>query len=261
MFADDTTIYVSGRNLKFIRMKLQADIENLSKWISDNGLVLNVKKTKVMLFSTGLLEYDQFIITYNNTKLECVNEFKFLGIWFDHRLDFVTHAIAIKNKLKYQIYSLRNISKFLNNTARKIIFYSFIHSISTYGLIVWYDLLPNSFKTTLNSLYQKCIDLCYLQKEANTLQQESTIAKLKYIYKYKNNLLPKALKNLTPQCGDSHNYNTRNRSIPSIPKHSYNKLNKSFIVQSTVEWVKLPQNIKNMQSNSSFVNSIKNHLM
>ena len=51
LFADDTTIYVIGRNIRFLKMNLQSDLNNLSLWLTANKLVLNVKKTKAMLLT------------------------------------------------------------------------------------------------------------------------------------------------------------------------------------------------------------------
>ena len=36
LYADDTTIYLTGRNLRFIKMKYQYDIDQLSMWVKAN---------------------------------------------------------------------------------------------------------------------------------------------------------------------------------------------------------------------------------
>ena len=38
MYADDTTLSVSSSDFKDISMKLESDLESLSKWLSDNKL-------------------------------------------------------------------------------------------------------------------------------------------------------------------------------------------------------------------------------
>ena len=50
LYADDTTIYVIGKNLRFLRSKLESDLMHLSIWLRSNKLLLNVKKTKFILF-------------------------------------------------------------------------------------------------------------------------------------------------------------------------------------------------------------------
>ena len=51
LYADNTTIFIIGRNLKFLKQKMQNDLENLLAWLWVNELMLNVKKTKCILFN------------------------------------------------------------------------------------------------------------------------------------------------------------------------------------------------------------------
>ena len=49
-YADDTTIYIIGMSQRFLKLKMQADLVNLSKWLHTNNLVLNIKKAKYVVF-------------------------------------------------------------------------------------------------------------------------------------------------------------------------------------------------------------------
>lgn len=51
LFADDTTVFVLGRNIKFLMAKMQREIDLVSEWMLDNFLAVNVEKTKVMLIT------------------------------------------------------------------------------------------------------------------------------------------------------------------------------------------------------------------
>ena len=50
MFADDTTLYVTGSNVKSLYSTMNNDLDNLADWFKANKLALNVKKTKYILF-------------------------------------------------------------------------------------------------------------------------------------------------------------------------------------------------------------------
>ena len=52
MYADDTVIYFTGPTSTIILQTLQEDINNISKWLIKNKLILNHSKTKWMLFGT-----------------------------------------------------------------------------------------------------------------------------------------------------------------------------------------------------------------
>ena len=81
LFADDTTIYIIGRNLRFLICKLQADLDNLSLWLIQNKLVLNVQKTKCMLLTPrNTIIYENVKLTMHGEAIENVAKFKFLGI-------------------------------------------------------------------------------------------------------------------------------------------------------------------------------------
>ena len=46
MYANDTVIYYSHKNMEQIEEKLQVDFTNITSWLEDNQLVINLKKGK-----------------------------------------------------------------------------------------------------------------------------------------------------------------------------------------------------------------------
>ena len=51
-YADDTVIYFSGNSISHIEMKLSLDLTNVSYWLKENNLFLNIKKTECLLIGT-----------------------------------------------------------------------------------------------------------------------------------------------------------------------------------------------------------------
>jgi hypothetical protein len=49
LYADDTTLYHSSKNLSDLKHTVETDVESVNKWIDDNGLVMNSTKTQSML--------------------------------------------------------------------------------------------------------------------------------------------------------------------------------------------------------------------
>ena len=49
-YADDTTIYLCGINLKHIVSSLETDAQKLSKWFLDNNMKLNPGKCDILIF-------------------------------------------------------------------------------------------------------------------------------------------------------------------------------------------------------------------
>ena len=50
MFADDTTLYLAGTNLRKIAIDLECDLAVIADWLKHNRLLLNVKKSNAMIF-------------------------------------------------------------------------------------------------------------------------------------------------------------------------------------------------------------------
>ena len=52
MYADDTAIYLGSQTVVTLNIYLKQDLERLAEWLEDNNLVLNVAKTKSLLFTS-----------------------------------------------------------------------------------------------------------------------------------------------------------------------------------------------------------------
>ena len=54
MFADDTTISASGKNVEEITRNLQMDLKVIEKWCNNNAMVPNASKTKAVFISASI---------------------------------------------------------------------------------------------------------------------------------------------------------------------------------------------------------------
>lgn len=94
-YADDTTLYTHCKpvNIKSCQENLQSNLDKLSSWSSSNNLVLNPKKTKVMLFSNTHvpsrvhhLEDRSVRLNANGVDLERTNSSLLFGTVMQHNL-------------------------------------------------------------------------------------------------------------------------------------------------------------------------------
>ena len=51
LFADDTNLFISGKNLNDMAVFINYELEEISTWLKANRLSMNVKKTHFMVFS------------------------------------------------------------------------------------------------------------------------------------------------------------------------------------------------------------------
>ena len=256
LFADDTTIYLIEKNVKFMNIKMQSDLDKLKEWLDSNKLCLNIAKTKCMLL--GVKPYNHDIdLKIDNCKIELVNEFKFLGIWFNNQVTFDSHAEKLINKLHYHLYIMKNTVKFLNDVSKKIFFHAFVMSIVCYGLIVWWPHLRQDNREKINTLVCRCKVLANIHNDSLKADTYFKIDMVKMYFDYHADLLPLGLREIFKQ--STHSYSTRNKSTPQITKHKSKKYNDSFLVKSNLEWSKLPQSIKNQTQKDQFNKKLREY--
>ena len=122
LFADDTTIYFTHENLKFLHDCLEIDLEHLNDLFLANTLTLNFNKSQTMSFLHKNCKVP--LIKFDDVALPETTEFKFLGVWFDSKLELNSHINRLILKLKRNSNLLKNSKNFLNNYALSSVYYA-----------------------------------------------------------------------------------------------------------------------------------------
>ena len=92
MFADDSNLFVSGKELKVLESKANNALSEIREWLCANRLSLNVDKTNFMVFSPK--KNDTVIdicIKIGEKQISEVKMCKFLGIIVDNQLNWNDH--------------------------------------------------------------------------------------------------------------------------------------------------------------------------
>ena len=116
LYADDTAISVFGKSSQDLLGKFQDQSVQLSKWFQQNRLLLNTKKTKVMLFGTrqSLAKVHDFGLVIDGEPIKLVTKFKYLGVMLDSTLSFHEHVQYIQSKTLGKIKVLGRARSFLS---------------------------------------------------------------------------------------------------------------------------------------------------
>ena len=114
--------------------------------------MLNLKKTHMMIFGKkAAINATPLNIQIENTKIEVVNETKFLGIILDSNLTWKNHLLYLSTKMAKSIGILSRARKFLNKTTLTQLYYSFLYPYLTYCNVIWGKATENAlgpiFKT------------------------------------------------------------------------------------------------------------------
>ena len=111
LFADDTTIYITHTNLRYMEWCAQMDLNNLDNWFKANKLTLNASRSNCVLFHQKKNITAQITLTVNNVTLPLVKNVKFLGVWVDRNLDWCEHVNKLILKLKRNLNLLKVTKK------------------------------------------------------------------------------------------------------------------------------------------------------
>ncbi len=99
IFADDTNLICSGRNLMELLCAVERELEILKFWFDVNKLSLNTKKTKLMVFGNKRVIDVDIKLKICDEEIERVFATKFLGVMIDDKITWKQHIEYIKGKI------------------------------------------------------------------------------------------------------------------------------------------------------------------
>ena len=149
LFADDTNIFITGKNSKEMCDKINEDLENIREWLCCNKLSLNILKTHYMVFTPRNKVVNDIDICINDVPIERVYVTKFLGIQIDSQLNWKKHIDYICKKLSKCVGIIAKARKKLYKSSLITLYYSFAYPCFIYCNHVW----GNTFKTSLEKWY------------------------------------------------------------------------------------------------------------
>ena len=137
MYADDTVIYVHGKQKDIIEKLLQEDLQQIASYFDENELIINLKKgkTETMIFGTAkrLFYTEQHLdISFKGQKINNVTEYKYLGNIVDQNLNFNENFEKVYKKASGRLRLLKKLRYYLTVEAAQHIFTMMILPIITY---------------------------------------------------------------------------------------------------------------------------------
>ena len=131
----------------------------LSLWLCGNKLVLNIDKTKLILFHRTRVKH-KLNIKINNIAIKQSTNFKFLGILIDENRNWKMQINNIKNKLYYGLSLLHRYKYKFNINTLVMLYFSFFHSHINYCSIIWGSTYHSNIKC-IQILQNKCMRAIY----------------------------------------------------------------------------------------------------
>ena len=275
LFADDTTLYKTHRNLVYLKWCLEDDLNTLSDWFAANKLTLNLDKTVCMLFQKNNMK-DEIILKVNDITIRNQTETKFLGMWLNQSLNWHSHIQKLTLKIKRNKYLLNNGKHLMDLNTKKLVYYSHIASHLQYGILLWGNNASKEQLNKLQKLQTKCLELVQgnkanknLNKTLGILPIEDMIKleNMKFSYKLIHWMLPQKIAETCfrdsrhESLTKSHQYSTRNKKVPNLPRNMNKLYRESFLCKGPQSWLTLPVETKNKYNLKSFTNTCKKGLL
>ena len=151
LFADDTNIFYSHKNLHSLVEILNHEIPKVCTWFKCNKLSLNINKTNFVHFKLSNTNANDLPINIliDGVPLERKNHTKFLGVFIDEHLNWNEHIRHVTTCISRNVGILYKTTHYLPPKALFMLYNSFILPYITYCNIVW----AACAKTKINSIY------------------------------------------------------------------------------------------------------------
>jgi ribonuclease HI len=202
-YADDLLLFHKGKDSKSLEENIQKTLRETNKQMNKNGLEISIDKTKMMHFTQQKNKNIQTPrITLNGENIECVKNYKFLGVIFNEKLKWTEQINLMYNKT----IKNTNLIKMLSNTTYGAerqtllkIHESLTTSIHNYSSLILTKLTKND-ERKINTVHIRCLRYAIgafvttpntsTQTEAGVLplKHQRKVQLLKYACKIKSNI-------------------------------------------------------------------------
>ena len=228
MYADDTNLFISGKDLNDLVSVMNIEIVKYMTWMTANKLLVNANKTSYMIFRRRQIKINTTVphICLDGQAIQRVYTVKFLGVLLDDSLTWLPHINLVKNKIAKAIGIIGKARKYLHVKTLLLLYYSFIYPQMTYCVEVW-GCTYATYLQSISKIQRKVLRIIYslpYYKSTQEVFKESKVLDFTqlynysiclFMYKFQKGMLPILFENFFEY--NTHAYATRNESFMKIP--------------------------------------------
>ena len=260
LYADDSAVFTRDKSVEDVGRVLNRDMVEISKWLQVNCLTLNTNKTKCMLFGSQAKlrrSENNLHVVINNTAIDNVTQFKYLGVWMDQSLTWSDHIDKLSKKVNKRLGVLRRVKNVLPQNTLNLLYKTLILPHFDYCDAVW----GNSSKTLLDKLEKlqnsagriilglprrSSTDFVLSTMDWITLEDRRTFHLNVLVYKSLTFKLPPQLCNCFIVTSNAHSYNTRSGSHGNLvlPFSKTKSGQRKFVSRGVEAFNALPTSLK-----------------
>ena len=282
IFADDTNLFASARDLKSLEILINSELEKLKVWCDVNKLSINFIKTNYMIIkcnrkASGSIEVKLQNIDGLSYLLERKDHIKYLGVMIDELLSWKYHISYTCSRISSNVGVISKLRHHLSISQLKQLYYNLIYSYLPYAIIAW----GSAYKTHLKRLQSKQNTVLRLMFFATTsgpytesalpflnlldvltVNNVYCLHALKFMHLWHKGHLPSLFDNLFQYASCRHTHNTRYASKQNFrkPRPRTNTRKQMFSYQAIDLWRDIPYYLKDLNT-FSFSKEIKHYLL
>lgn len=271
LFADDTTILYSHKDLASKIALINKELNKVGIWFKANKLSINAQKTNYMIMGTPpkTFRFSSIInIIIDGTILKRVNKTKFLGVIVDENLSWKYHIEGISNTLSRNIGVLNKMKYFVPKRILRSLYYSFIFPYLSYGILAWGNthkiyldklikLQKRAVRIICNSHYLSHSGPLFLELKILTIYDMYKFDLGIFMYKHITCHLPKVFTNYFTKKLLIQSHITRNTNEYYVRKNKTSFASKGVRSMGPLYWNELPSNIKCCKNINMFKSKLK----
>lgn len=267
-YADDAVLIYACKNVKDACQQIIEDLKILEAYFNWNYLSVSWAKTKVIHFHhprTNVTSAFQ-IKSPNGETVETVKTFRYLGIYLDQHLSWETQCQYVTRTINPAIAALYKLRNCLPKQAKSKIYFALIHSHLCYVSQVWGTAAATHLRP-LQILQNRAIKLIHslprLTPTSDLFNRfEQRILPVKGIHVYavlkyvKLSINLETMCNLTFERPEVLRFRTNIRQTWTPTRRGQRKIS----VLGAKMYNQLPQQLKIINSSTSFLKGVKQHL-
>ena len=240
---------------------LQNELKKVHEWCEVNLLTINCKKSQWM--KTKIIERNDdtnVLFKLGEKSLGKVNEYKYLGLTIDTKLNFATHRDNLINRVNLKINFFRKIQKFITIQSVSLIYKATILPILEYADFV-FDQNIQYINEKLQVLQNQALYTVYgqhylpfdMKDSTETIHRRCKLHRLKYRRNLHMLLFVFSLRN-DVEYTDQQEIRTRQRDgIVFKVKHvNHYMARHNPLLRAAIAWNDLPVYVRNAESKESF---------
>lgn len=260
MLADDTAIYLVGPNLADLVVQMNLILKKLYRWICENSLALNIKKTKYMIIAnrSNLNKVvESPIIRISQDSIDRVLSYKYLGVILDQMLNLKEHVSSVINKVAKKLYLLNRVGRYFPSKTRLLLYKSLVGPHIDYCSPLLLVMNQNEI-AQLQKLQNRAmryvtgfnrytpIDTLFAETRLLSVKKRVLLRSLILCHKIKLGVVPPYLIERLDVASNVHNYNTRNNDDRFYVERTDKRLKKTIFGDGVIAYNRLPPEVKQL---------------